>query len=244
MSGYLEAIIARKKDEVKDLQQPKRLEEVLRGEQLAVIAEIKRKSPSKGTLSPITDPVALARQYIEAGAEVLSILTDGEGFGGSLADLQMVANAFPAVPILRKDFIVDIRQVKQTARSGATAILLIVSALQEKLPDFLEEAKRYQLDPVVEVHDLKELELALKSGSTIIGVNNRNLSSFQVDLETSVQLAAHIPQHCIKIAESGIRSATDAEKMRQAGFDAVLVGEALVTALDPKKLVEEFCRCR
>lgn len=244
MSGYLEAIIARKKDEVKDLQQPKRLHEVLKAEHLTVIAEIKRKSPSKGSLAPIADPVALARQYIEAGAQALSILTDEVGFGGSLADLQEIAKAFPAIPILRKDFIVDIRQIKQTARSGATAVLLIVAALQEKLPEFLEEAMRYQLDPVVEVHDLKELELALKSGSTIIGVNNRNLSSFQVDLETSVQLSSRIPQNCIKVAESGIRSSADAEKMRKAGFDAVLVGEALVTAQDPKKLIQEFGRCR
>ncbi|MBS0652200.1 MAG: indole-3-glycerol phosphate synthase TrpC [Verrucomicrobia bacterium] len=244
MSGYLEAIIVRKKEEVKGLQQPKRFEEVLRGEHLTVIAEIKRKSPSKGSLAPIIDPVALARQYIEAGAQALSILTDEVGFGGSLADLQEVANAFPAIPILRKDFIVDIRQIKQTARSGATAVLLIVAALQEKLAEFIQEAKRYQLDPVVEVHDLKELELAVKSGATIIGVNNRNLSSFHVDLETSVQLSAHIPQNCIKIAESGIRSAGDGQKMRQAGFDAVLVGEALVTAQEPKKLIQELNRCR
>lgn len=244
MSGYLEAIIVRKKEEVKGLQQPKRFEEVLRQEHLTVIAEIKRKSPSKGSLAPISDPVALARQYIEAGAQALSILTDEVGFGGSLADLREVADAFPAIPILRKDFIIDIRQIKQTARSGATAVLLIVAALQENLAEYIQEAKRYQLDPVVEVHDRNELELALKSGATIIGVNNRNLSSFHVDLETSVQMSAHIPQNCIKIAESGIRSEADGQKMRQAGFDAVLVGEALVTAQEPKKLIQELNRCR
>lgn len=244
MTGYLETILKRKEEEVADLTLPKRLEEVLRQEHLTVIAEIKRKSPSKGSLSPIIDPVALARQYIEGGARALSILTDGKGFDGALSDVRQVAEAFPTIPILRKDFIVDLKQIRETSRSGATAVLLIVAALQERLPAFIQEAQHHQLDPVVEVHDRKELELALESGAKIIGVNNRNLFTFQVDLQTSVDLSAHIPKECLKIAESGIRSTSDGKKMREAGFDAVLVGEALVTSAHPEHMIRELQQCR
>lgn len=239
----LEKILERKRKEVVQLTLPKRLDQVLRQEHLTVIAEIKRRSPSKGALAPITDPVALAGRYLEAGAQALSILTDQEGFGGSLEDVRKVAEAFPSVPILRKDFIIDVKQIKQTARSGATAVLLIVAALQESLEEMIEAAESYRLDAIVEVHSRDELQLALRSGAQIIGVNNRNLKNFTIDLRTAVELAAQIPVECLKIAESGIRSREDGVRMREAGFDAVLVGEALVTAADPRGCIQELQRC-
>ncbi len=244
MSNYLEAILQRKEKEIEGIANPPSLEEALKKNHLTVIAEIKRRSPSKGDLASIADPIALARQYIEAGASALSILTDQVGFGGSLSDLRAVAEAFPTIPILRKDFIIDLKQIKETARSGATAVLLIAAALKERLPEFIAAADAHRLDPLVEVHDAKELELAVASGARIIGVNNRNMSTFHVDIQTSVDLASSIPAQCIKIAESGIRNVDDAKRMRQAGFDAVLVGESLVTAQDPKTLLEEFRQCR
>ncbi len=208
-----------------------------------MIAEIKRKSPAKGNLAPIADPVLLASRYVAAGASAFSVLTDGQDFGGSLEDLQQIAKAFPEMPILRKDFIVDVKQIKETVRAGASAILLIVAVLGEKLPEMIASAIAYGLDPLVEVHDRKELEMALAAGAEIIGVNNRNLATFQIDLAVAEELATHIPPTLIRIAESGVRTATDAQRMRRAGYDAILVGEALVTASDPKELLEEFCVC-
>lgn len=241
---YLDAIIERKKLEVADLRQPPRLFDALDcGQGLAVIAEIKRRSPSNGKLAEISDPLVLARKYIEGGAHALSILTDDAGFGGTLNDLRKVADAFPHIPILRKDFIIDLRQVQQTARSGATAILLIVAALGSQLAEFIQEAQKFHLDPVVEVHDLQELKIALDAKACIIGVNNRNLNTFDVDLNTGIGLVQSIPPECIKIAESGIRSKSDAAKMAKAGFDAVLVGEALVKSDYPQSLIQEFCQC-
>ncbi len=239
----LEKILERKRKEVVQLTLPKRLDQVLRQGHLTVIAEIKRRSPSKGALAPIADPVALAGRYLEAGAQALSILTDQEGFGGSLEDVRKVAEAFPSVPILRKDFIIDVKQIKQTARSGATAVLLIAVVLQERLGEMIEAAESYRLDAIVEVHSRDELQLALRSGAQIIGVNNRNLKNFTIDLRTAVELAAQIPVECLKIAESGIRSREDGVRMREAGFDAVLVGEALVTAADPRGCIQELQRC-
>lgn len=242
-NNYLETIVQRKKEEVKTLRFPPRLKEALRNERLSVIAEIKRKSPAMGDLAPIVDPVELARVYAVAGASAFSVLTDEKDFGGSLSDLRLIAEAFPEVPILRKDFIVDLKQLKETARAGASAVLLIAAVLKGALPEMIAAALSYGLDPLVEVHDREELLLALASGAEIIGVNNRNLSTFEIDLTVAEELAIHLPPHCIRIAESGVKNGQDAERMRKAGYDAILVGKALVTAADPKLLIEEFHRC-
>jgi indole-3-glycerol phosphate synthase len=231
MHNHLEKILARKKEEVKNLH--------LKGNKLSVIAEIKRASPSRGDLAPIADPVLLARQYRAGGAAMLSVLTD-EAFSGSLNDLHTVSQALPGCPILRKDFIVDLRQLQESKRYGATAVLLIVAVLGEETALFLKEAESLGLDVLVEVHDEEELQIALNAGARMIGVNNRNLSTFEVDLAIAERLAPLIPSHLIKVAESGIHTPEDAQRMRRAGYDAILVGEALVRSENPKHLIEEL----
>lgn len=240
MSNYLTEILEQKKLEVAGLPHPVRFKEALVQDQLAVIAEIKRKSPSKGILNSSLDPVQLARQYVSGGAAAISVLTDKDGFGGSLQDLQAVVEACPGIPVLRKDFIVDIKQLYETARTGAHAVLLIANVLQDRLAEFIAEAKKYGLETLVEVHDIYELHLAQNAGAEIIGVNNRNLSTFAVSLDTSISLAPHFSTSIIKVAESGIENKEHAARMRCAGYDAVLVGEALVKAQDPKTLIQEL----
>ncbi|SRR5581483_2349078 len=240
MSNFLAEILKRKQREVESLVSPVRFEEALKKEGLSVIAEIKRKSPSKGVLNSAIDPVELAKKYVAGGASAISVLTDEEGFGGKLEDLKAVIAACPGIPVLRKDFIIDLKQLDETARAGAHAVLLIVAALGEKLSEFIQAAKNYGLETLVEVHDLDELKLAQKAGSAIIGVNNRNLSTFKVSLETAKNLSSHFLPHVIKVAESGIENQEDAAVMRKAGYDAVLVGESLVKSLHPEALIEEM----
>ena len=172
---------------------------------------------------------------------MLSVLTD-EAFSGSLNDLHAVSQALPGCPILRKDFIVDLRQLQESKRYGATAVLLIVAVLGEETALFLKEAEKLGLDVLVEVHDEEELQIALNAGARMIGVNNRNLSTFEVDLAVAERLAPLIPSHLIKVAESGIHTHEDAQRMRKSGYDAVLVGEALVRSENPKNLIEELRR--
>ncbi|MGD9702444.1 MAG: indole-3-glycerol phosphate synthase TrpC [Acidimicrobiia bacterium] len=200
---------------------------------LAVISEIKRRSPSKGDLNVALDPAALARSYERGGASCLSVLTDVDFFGGSVTDLQ-TARAACGLPVIRKDFTVDPRDVCDARLMGADCLLLIAAALT---PDALAElhdlAMRIGLDALVEIHDEHELEHALAAGATLIGVNQRDLVTFQVDHERAVRMAGVIPDHAVKVAESGVRGADDACRLREAGYDAVLVGETLVTAADP-----------
>ncbi len=240
MADYLTEILNRKEKEVQGLIQPVTFKGVLRQPILAVIAEIKRKSPSKGVLNAEIDPAALAKQYVAGGAAAISVLTDEVGFGGTLDDLKAVVAACPGTPVLRKDFITDTRQLYETARSGAHAVLLIAAALKERLGEFILSAKQYGLETLVEVHTLEELHLAQAAGAEIIGVNSRSLSTFEVSLEIAEKLAAHFTPLTVKVAESGIGNAQDAGRMRRAGFDAVLVGEALVKAHDPEKLIQEM----
>jgi indole-3-glycerol phosphate synthase len=201
--------------------------------ELAVIAEVKRRSPSKGALAEALDPAALAATYAHGGASCLSVLTDEEFFGGSVADLAAARDA-TALPVLRKDFTVDPRDVADARLMGADAVLLIVAALDElELIDFVELAAELHLDALVEVHDEPELEQALEAGATTIGVNQRDLYSFEVDPARAERMAKAIPVGTVKVAESGIRDAEDAERLAAAGYDAILVGEALVTAPDP-----------
>jgi indole-3-glycerol phosphate synthase len=240
MSDFLKEIVARKKREVEKLPTPKNFAEVLNQGGLSVIAEIKRKSPSKGVLNGILDPVELAKKYVAGGASALSVLTDQEGFGGTLEDLRAVIAACPGIPVLRKDFILDVRQIDETARAGAHAVLLIVAVLGERLAEFVQTVRAYGMQALVEVHDLEELRLAQAAKATLIGVNNRNLSTFEVSLSIAETLAPHFSSGIIKVAESGIQGASDALRMQRAGYDAVLVGEALVKVEDPGRLIQEF----
>ncbi len=208
---------------------------------LAVIAEIKRKSPSKGHLATLRDPTHIARVYRDAGANAISVLTDFEGFGGTLDDLRRVAKAqerfrtdYPGpCPVLRKDFVLDEIQLAEAKAAGADAVLLIVSALgQERTGQLLKAAHEFGLDVLVETHDEEELDMALEVGAEIVGVNNRNLNNFEEKLETSFKLADKIPKHIVSVAESGITHHKDAWRFRDAGYNAVLVGEMLVRAYE------------
>lgn len=208
---------------------------------LTVIAEVKRRSPSKGKIGVIKDPGVLSRVYHEGGAACISVLTDLEGFGGTLADLEKVVETqakfkgnFPGpCPVLRKDFVIDELQIAQAAASGASAVLLIVAALgKDRTKELLQATHDFGLDALVEVHDEEELQVALDVGAEIVGVNNRNLRSFEVSLDTSFRLAPLMPDSIVKVAESGIEDNLAAWKLRDAGFSAVLVGESLVRAYE------------
>lgn len=240
MPNYLTTILERKEKEIATLPQPVRFKEALKKEHLTVIAEIKRKSPSKGVLNAAIDPAQLAKQYVLGGAAAISVLTDEVGFGGSLQDLKAVIEACPGIPVMRKDFIIDLKQLYETARSGAHAVLLIAAALGDRLPEFISAAKSYGLETLVEVHDDHELIFAHIAGAEIIGVNNRSLKTFETSLETALFLAPHFSPTIIKVAESGIENKEDAALMRKAGYDAILVGEALVKAHNPALLIEEM----
>lgn len=206
---------------------------------LAVIAEIKRKSPSKGALATITDPLALAQTYIAGGANALSILTDEKFFAGHLQDLTTVAQAIEdsPVPILRKDFLIDPVQIAEAIFAGANAILLIVAVLKQDIKMMLKQARALNIDALVEVHDQEELRLALDAGAEIIGINNRDLSTFEVDIERAKKLGAQIPATIIKVAESGIAEPQIARQYAKAGFNAVLIGEALVKSSHPETFI-------
>jgi indole-3-glycerol phosphate synthase len=209
-------------------------------ERLGVIAEIKRRSPSKGDLNADLDPADMARSYERGGAACLSVLTDAEHFGGSVADLR-AASAACALPVIRKDFTVSERDVLDARIMGADCVLLIAAALDPaELASFHALAVDVGLDVLVEIHDERELEHALAAEATLIGVNQRDLVTFQVDHERAVRMAGVIPDHAVKVAESGVRGADDARSLRAAGYDAVLVGETLVTSGDPAALIADF----
>jgi indole-3-glycerol phosphate synthase len=202
-------------------------------EGLAVIAEVKRRSPSKGDLNANLDPAEIASAYTRGGAACVSVLTDGEFFGGSVDDLR-AARAAVDVPVLRKDFTVSAADVCDARTMGADAVLLIAAALDDaELRDFHALARQVGLDALVEIHDEVELERALAVGATLIGVNQRDLVTFRVDHARAVRVGRSLPGEVVRVAESGIRDAADAAALREAGFDAILVGETLVTAADP-----------
>ena len=205
----------------------------LRGELISVIAEVKRSSPSKGSLSAISDPAQLATQYQEAGASVISVLTEERRFGGSLKDLEVVRSAVD-IPILRKDFMVDEYQFYEARAYGADVVLLIVAALSaNQLKDYFEMATELGMATLVEVHTHHELERAMEIEPRIIGINSRNLKTLEVDQRAFAELLPQIPAHIIKVAESGISERGEVETARSFGADAILVGEALVRAGDP-----------
>ena len=194
----------------------------------AIIAEIKKASPSKGILREDFDPALLARQYQQGGAAAISVLTDGPFFQGSLADLAAARRA-ASLPALRKDFTLDEYHVVEAAANGADAILLIAAILdEEEIRRLSELAAQYRMAALVEVHDLGELKTAVDAGADMIGVNNRNLRTFEVSLETSLRLGEQIPDGVVKISESGIHSREDVRRLEDAGFNAFLVGEHLL----------------
>lgn len=208
----------------------------------AIIAEIKKASPSKGLLAADFDPVRLAREYEGGGAACLSILTDREFFQGSLDDLRSAREA-ATVPVLRKDFTTSDYHVLEAAAHGADAILLIAAILTEaQMRDYRELAESYGMAALVEVHSEDELYAALTSGARIVGVNNRNLHTFEVTLETSLRLADRIPAGIVKVAESGIHDAADIRCLAGVGFDAFLVGEHLVKSGNPRAALEGLLR--
>lgn len=205
-----------------------------------VIAEIKRRSPSKGPLFEDLDPVVLAKAYAEGGASCLSVLTDQDFFGGSPQDLQQARQAVD-LPILRKDFTISKADVCDARIMGADAILLIVAALsKEDLLDFLALAKHLQLDALVEIHDEKELDIAIEVGAQIIGINQRDLFSFKVDKNRAEKLVSKIPASIVKVAESGISEPEDISRLAEVGFDAALIGEAFVTSKNPRFAIESM----
>lgn len=213
---------------------------VFRADGVSVIAEVKRASPSKGPLATIDDPAALAAEYESGGAAAVSVLTEGRRFGGSLDDLRSVRSRV-SIPVLRKDFIVSSYQLWEARAAGADMALLIVAALdQPALVSLVERAASIGLTPVVEVHDELELERALDADARLIGVNARNLKTLEVDRGAFARLVPRIPEHVIRIAESGVRGPRDVIEYARAGADVVLVGETLVTGDDPRASVADL----
>ncbi|HWL43442.1 MAG TPA: indole-3-glycerol phosphate synthase TrpC [Ilumatobacter sp.] len=248
MTTYLDKIVARHRDvaaadmrsldalvaEARELTPTRGFRAALAAaDQLAVISEIKRRSPSKGDLNAGLDPAELAATYQRGGATCLSVLTDEEHFGGSAADLQVARSACD-LPVLRKDFTVSAHDVVDARLMGADCVLLIAAALSPgEVNEYHALATELGLDVLVEIHDEPEMEVALAAGATLIGVNQRDLVTFQVDHARAVRMGSAFPDTVVKVAESGVRGRADAESLRAAGYDAVLVGETLVTAPDP-----------
>lgn len=247
MGTYLDTIVATHRDAAArdgrslddlltaaaGLPSPRPFAEGLRGARtLRVIAEIKRRSPSKGDLNVTLDPAAVAAEYERGGAACLSVLTDAAFFAGSPDDLS-VARGAVSLPVLRKDFTVDERDIVDARLMGADAVLLIAAALDDReLASFLDLAQQLDLAALVEVHDERELDRAADAGASIIGVNQRDLTTFEIDRELAAKLAPRMPDGAITVAESGIRDADDARAVAAAGYDAVLVGESVVTSGD------------
>ena len=210
------------------------LETVAASGDIAVISEIKRRSPSKGELAAGLDPVELAQQYERGGAACLSVLTDVDFFGGSIEDL-VAARAACSLPVLRKDFTVSARDVCDARIMGADCVLLIAAALdQAELESFLKLAHAIGFDALVEIHDEAELDRAVAAGADLIGVNQRDLVTFAVDTDRAVRMAPQMPAGVVRVAESGITGPADAALLAAAGYHAVLVGEHLVTSGDPE----------
>jgi indole-3-glycerol phosphate synthase len=231
-------------DQLKDMAgrapSPKDAMAVLKGEDVAVIAEVKRASPSKGAMAAIDDPAALAMDYEAGGASVISVLTEQRRFAGSIADLAAVRAAVQ-VPVLRKDFVISSYQLWEARAHGADMILLIVAALEQNaLVSLVERAVSIGLIPLVEVHAEEELDRALEAGAKIIGVNARDLATLEVDRTVFTRLAPRIPDGVLKIAESGVRGPHDLLAYAASGADAVLVGESLVTGKDPRSAVADL----
>ncbi|MCR4430354.1 MAG: indole-3-glycerol phosphate synthase TrpC [Tepidanaerobacteraceae bacterium] len=220
-------------DEIKDMGIHRSLEKALTANGcIKIIAEIKKASPSRGVIKPNLDPAFAAACYEKGGADAISVLTEKKFFLGDDDFLKIVKNATSCCPVLRKDFIIHEYQIYQAKALGADAILLIVAVLGKNIGSFYKRAKSTGLDCLVEVHDEKELVAALDAGARIVGINNRNLKDFSVDLKTCERLIGRIPEGIIKIAESGIKTADDVRYLKSIGIDGILVGEALMKSAD------------
>lgn len=255
MEGILDRIVKTKRREVESLlsreeeivarldtaPEPRDLAKALRREgEVAVMAEVKRRSPGAGAIRPGLDPGALAEEYRDAGAAAVSVLTDGEYFGGSLDDLVEVRSRVD-LPVFRKDFVVHPLQLLEARAAGADGVLLIARILDaESLRVLHERAVEVGLSPLVEVHDGGELAAALDAGATLVGVNNRNLQTFETSLDVTLDLLPSIPRHVIVVAESGIRSGSEVDLLGAAGVHAVLVGEGFLRASEPGRAVAEM----
>ncbi len=245
MAHILDIIVERKKEEVDNLRRngvhipaPYNEKEILfpRGFRqalidypgVAIIAEAKKASPSKGLICPDFDPVVIAENYEQNGAQAISVLTDVDFFQGSLLYLLQVREAV-RLPVLRKEFIIDPLQIDEAHVCGADAILLMASILDAyQLKDFQDHAASYSIDCLVEVHDEKELDIVLETGATLIGINNRNLKDFSMDTETTFRLKKLIPEHIAVVGESGLKTSEDLQRLQEAGVAAALIGETLM----------------
>jgi indole-3-glycerol phosphate synthase len=227
-------------DAIKHKPKPLDLAKALKSDGISLIAEVKRASPSKGALNLDLDPVELARTYVENGAAAISVLTEERYFKGSGKDLEAVKNALPNVPVLRKDFILEPYQILEARAWGADAVLLIVAILDDSvLKELITLSHKLGMSCLVEVHNENELKRALKHNAQLIGINNRNLQTLEVDINVTRELRPLIPPGRTVVSESGIKGRDDIEKLRAWGVDAVLIGEALVTASDiPSKIKE------
>lgn len=253
--SILEEIVQQKKNEISLLkknneikyfdekyQGPNFLEILKNRSELRIIAEIKKASPSAGIIQSNFDPIKIANLYAQGGADAFSILTDEKYFQGSLEYLKSISNIYKNnIPSLRKDFIIDSIQINQAVYYGASAILLIVACLDlEQLNDLYQKAISHQLNVIVEVHNELELEKALSINPQIIGINNRDLNTFQVDIRTTNRLSQLIPNHILKIAESGIKQNSDITYLADCGIHCILVGESLMKENAPEKMIKEW----
>ena len=219
---------------------PKEFVGALRGPQLAVIAEMKQRTPSMGVLADDYRPADLAHAYTDGGAAAISVLTHMAGFGGRVEHLRAV-RAATELPILRKDFVTDPYEIAEARASGADAVLLIVAALEPgQLRDLLAVARSRRVAALVEVHDQAQTAAAVEAGAKAVGVNHRDLRTFEVDLSLTERLRKLVPKEVVLVAESGIHGAEDARRMREAGADAVLVGELLMRSDDPAARIREL----
>lgn len=256
MNNFIEMVIALKREEVaaaktaaplrelrsliEDLPKTRDFRGALVEEGLALIAEVKRSSPSAGEIAPIADPGRLANLYRKGGAAAISVLTESGWFGGSLDDLTLV-KAEVDLPVLRKDFIIDPYQIYQSRAAGADAFLLIAELLEpDVLADFLGRAEEIGLAGLVEAHSEEALEKILQIPAPIVGINNRNLKTLTVNLDTSLRLLPLVPSDRIRVAESGVKTAQDVRRLAAAGADAVLVGETLARAEDSAQKIKEL----
>ena len=257
MTGWLEQIIDKKRLRLEKAKQEMPLARIMRDlisipnvrrpfmkkiaePGIALIAEVKRASPSAGDIHEKCNPVDQARSYFSGGARAISVLTEEDYFKGDLEDLEAVKFGIP-VPALRKDFIIDEYQIYESALSQADAILLIAAALSAgQMTRFIEIAAVHSIDCLVEVHDEEDIEKIKDVPASIIGVNNRNLKSLTVDLENSMKLYSHLPRSAVKIAESGIRTREDVIRLEEAGYDAMLVGETLMKSGNPEEAVRKL----
>jgi indole-3-glycerol phosphate synthase len=255
---FLDKIVALKRKELKQRQQalplsrmetaakqrpaPLDMASALSAEGLSLVAEVKRASPSRGMLNPGLDAVEVSKTYVSCGAAAISVLTEPDYFMGSGQDLQAVKRALPDVPVLRKDFILDPYQLFEARAWGADAVLLILAILDDAtLKELITISHKLGMHCLLEVHDEAELERALKGDAQLIGLNNRNLDTLEVDINVSKRLRPLVPPGRLAVSESGIKGRQDIEKLREWGVDAVLIGGALVTARDiPAKIKELF----